>query len=153
MAPASAPDHENIVMLLGVRLMLAVEDAGLGRVFAGPDLDLGTSVVRPDAVLVLKAALGVIAENRIVGPPDIVVEISSTVIAAYDRDADSGKREAYARAGIAEYWIVDPASRSVEVRVLEGDTYTIRGISKGESAIPSGALPDTVIRANTCFPR
>lgn len=153
MAPAPAPDHENIVMLLGARLVTAVEDAGLGRVFASPDLDLDTLVVRPDAVVVLNASLGVVASNRLVGSPDLVVEITSPGTVAYDRDATVGKRGAYARAGIREYWIVDPASRSVEVLVLEGDGYTTLGVAQGDALVPSRVLPGASIRARACFPR
>lgn len=153
MAPAPIPDHENIVMLLGARLVSAIEDTGLGRVFASPDLDLGTLVVRPDAVVVLNASQGIVTPQRLIGPPDIVIEITSPSTAAYDRDAVTGKRGAYAQAGIPEYWIVDPLTRTVEVLVLAVGGYTTLGIAQGDAPIRSRALIGVSIRASACFPR
>jgi Uma2 family endonuclease len=89
------------------RLVTAVEDTGLGQVFVSPDIDAGGSTLRPDAVVVLNANAGIVASKRLVGPPDLVVEIASPSTAAYVRDADEGKRGAYARMGVPEYWIVD----------------------------------------------
>lgn len=70
----------------------------------------------------------------------IVVEISSSTL-AYDRGR---KAEAYARAGIPEYWIVDVAGRAVEVRTEpEGDAYrALRTYRTGDALPhPGGQLP------------
>jgi hypothetical protein len=47
----------------------------------------------------LEANRGVIAERRLVGPPDLVVEIASPSTAAYDRDAETGRRRPLGVAG------------------------------------------------------
>ncbi|NWF78945.1 MAG: Uma2 family endonuclease [Chloroflexi bacterium] len=153
MAPAPIPEHENIAAIVAARLVTAVEDTGLGRVFTSPDIDAGGSVVRPDAVVVLAANAGIVAERRLVGPPDLVVEISSPSTAAYDRDAVSGKRAAYARMGVPEYWIIDPASRSITLLVLQGTAYAERGTYAGEDMLPSEALPMLNTPAGKFFPR
>lgn len=46
------------------------------------------------------------------GAPDLVVEVLSPSTGRYDRTI---KKETYARAGVREYWIVDPGNRVVEV--------------------------------------
>jgi Uma2 family endonuclease len=97
--------------------------------------------------------LGIVEEKRLVGAPDLVVEITSPGTAAYDRDADIGKRGAYARAGVPEYWLADPLTRTVEVLVLEDEAYATLGVAHGDESIPSRVLPDASIPARSCFPR
>ena len=48
-------------------------------------------------------------DERIIGPPDFVCEISSPRTRRYDA---TEKYLAYLRAGVREYWIVDPAKAS-----------------------------------------
>jgi len=49
-------------------------------------------------------------------PPDLVIEVLSTPRGNVER---SEKIDDYARAGISEYWIVDPFKRAVEVYRLD----------------------------------
>lgn len=58
---------------------------------------------------------------------DLAMEIVSKGTEAYKRDYEDKVRD-YAKAGIAEYWIVDPQQCKVTVLVLDGDTYTQHGI-------------------------
>ncbi len=153
MAPAPVPDHENIAALVAARLVAAVDDQGLGRVFTSPDIDASGSVVRPDAVVVLNAQLGIVAERRLIGSPNLVVEISSPSTAAYDRDAVHGKRAAYARIGVPEYWILDPTARSVTLLVLTNDHYEEVGVLSGGEHIPSQVLPTFTTPVERLFPR
>jgi Uma2 family endonuclease len=153
MAPAPIPDHENIAALIIARLVVALEDTGRGRVFVSPDVVVGNSVLRPDVVAVLMGHEYVVSEKNIVGPPDLVVEVASPSTAAYDRDEVFGKRGAYARAGIPEYWIVDPQQRTVEVLLLDGEAYRSHGVFHGEDKIPSHMLTGTSLPARACFPR
>lgn len=153
MAPAPIPDHERLVSLIGARLVVAVEDTGLGCVFSSPDIDVGSSTLRPDTVVVLNANAGAIAISRLVGPPDLVVEIASPSTAAYDRDPVEGKRGAYARIGVPEYWIVEPQVRTIEVFVLAGEAYTSSGVFGGSDLVPSTVLPSLALPAERFFPR
>jgi Uma2 family endonuclease len=54
------------------------------------------------------------------GPPDLVIEIVSPSTAKYDRVY---KLRKYQKAGVREYWIVDPEIKSVQVFVLENGRY------------------------------
>ena len=56
------------------------------------------------------------------GRPDLAVEIISPGSVRYDRVVKLGW---YASIGVPEYWIVDPASRTLERLVLSGDASTI----------------------------
>jgi Uma2 family endonuclease len=57
---------------------------------------------------------------------DLVMEVVSE--GAEDRERDLViKREEYAQAGIAEYWIVDPQEQQITVLTLEGNAYRVHG--------------------------
>ena len=65
-----------------------------------------------------------IKENYVEGAPDFVVEILS--LSTRRRDLSS-KRDAYAKFGVKEYWIVDPKSKTVDVYVLQEGRYIMTG--------------------------
>jgi Uma2 family endonuclease len=153
MAPAPTPEHERINALIIARLVDLVDSPDLGAVFVSPDIAAGPTTLRPDAAVVLKARLGLVAEQRLVGAPDLVVEIASPSTAAYDRDPVEGKRGAYARMGVAEYWIVDSLLRTIEVLTLAGDVYSSLGTFSGTQSLRSGVLSGELPAAERCFPR
>jgi Uma2 family endonuclease len=153
MAPAPTPEHERTVISIGARLFALIEETGLGRVYSSPDIDAGATTLRPDAAVVLRARLHIVAEKRLAGPPDLVVEIASPSTAAYDRDPVEGKRGAYARLGVAEYWIADPATRTVEVLALDGEAYASLGVFAGEQPLVSRVIPGPLPAAARLFPR
>ena len=150
MAPAPTPDHQSIATRLAYYLFAHVELGGFGRVFAGPvDVELGPkNVYQPDVVVVLNAHLDRIAEKRIIGAPDLAVEIASPSTAAIDRIT---KYEIYARYGIPEYWIVKPVQHTVEVLALENREYRSLGIFQGQHILPSKILPGLPVRVEQFF--
>ena len=54
------------------------------------------------------------------GAPDMIVEILSPSTLRHDRIV---KLDLYQRAGVREYWIADPQSRSIEVYLLDENNY------------------------------
>ncbi len=106
MAPRPVERHQAASMRIGSHFFTHIEAAGLGRVYAAPfDVELSPeNVVQPDVIVVLKDNLQVITAERIIGAPDLVVEIASPSTATHDRDR---KRRAYEQAGVREYWIAD----------------------------------------------
>jgi hypothetical protein len=92
----------------------------------------GTDEFRePDVVFLLTENLGRMGEDYAEGA-DLVMEVMSDD----DRRRDiETKRFEYARAGIPEYWLVDPMLRRITVLRLEGDRYAVHSESKpGERA-------------------
>lgn len=67
-----------------------------------------------------------------------MIEIASPGTAAYDR---LSKFQAYARAGVEEYWIVNPERRSIEVAFLLGGEYVPQGVFLGKDTLPSRIVP------------
>src|SRR6266571_1656463 len=127
MTPPPTPGHQSIAVRLTHYLFVHVELAGLGRVFAAPiAVELAPeNTFEPDVVVILNAHLDIIAEKRINGVPDLVIEVASPSTAVYDRLT---KHDVYARSGVAEYWIVKPTSRTIEVLVLENGKYHSLGV-------------------------
>ncbi|HZO74160.1 MAG TPA: Uma2 family endonuclease [Ktedonobacteraceae bacterium] len=140
MTPSPNKSHQDAVLWFSHYLLLYVRIAGLGQVFVAPfDVELAPDVVvQPDIVVVLNAGLEKITPTRIIGPPDLVVEVSSPGTAGYDRHI---KQDAYARAGIQEYWIADPAAQTVEVLLLEGGGYYSLGVFSGQMRLSSRVVP------------
>ena len=150
MTPAPTPEHQDIVGEIYACLRTHVKLAGLGRVFMGPiDVVLGPkNVYQPDVLVVLNPHLDRIQAKKIVGAPDLVVEVASQSTAAIDRVA---KFEVYARAGVAEYWMVKPESHEVEVFVLEGREYRRLGIFSGQQTVPTHIVPGLPVRVEQFF--
>jgi Uma2 family endonuclease len=137
--PAPGAGHQSVSARLVTFLVTHVEFAGLGRVFAAPvDVELAPdTVVQPDIVVILSANLDRITPSRIIGAPDLVVEILSPGTAGYDRRE---KQDAYARAGVGEYWIVDPGAQTVELLTLDQGRYRSHGVFRGQARLPSSAV-------------
>jgi len=57
---------------------------------------------------------------------DLVMEVVSEGTEARRRDYEDKRRD-YARAGVSEYWIVDPDDRKIIVLVLQNGTYQTHG--------------------------
>ena len=63
---------------------------------------------------------------RVGAPPELVIEILSTRRGNVER---TEKLDDYARAGIGEYWIVIPFTRTMEVYLLRGGDYVLQETS------------------------
>jgi Uma2 family endonuclease len=150
MAPAPTPEHQSIAVRIAYYLFPHVDLAGIGRLLPSPiDVELGPKqVFQPDVVVILNAHLDRIAAKRIIGAPDLVVEVVSPGSGVMDRIA---KYAVYARAGIPEYWIVKPESRTVEVFVLEDGEYRSPGIFTGRATLPSRVVPGLPVRVEQFF--
>jgi len=97
---------------------------------------------------VSKARLGIIGPEYIIGAPDLVVEILSPSRPAYDRVT---KLEQYALYGVAEYWIVDPMAESVEIYVLAGRKYELKGLFTGSQVLSTALLPSWELAVSSLF--
>jgi Uma2 family endonuclease len=69
-------------------------------------------------------------------PPEVVIEILSTRRGNVER---TEKIDDYARAGVSEYWIVNPIDRVVEVYRLRGGEYAL--VDNAAQALRPEAFP------------
>jgi Uma2 family endonuclease len=150
MTPSPSGAHQDAAFEIASYLRTHVKLTGLGLVRIAPfDVELAPgTVVQPDVLVVLNANRDKIKENRIIGAPDLVVEVVSPGTAIYDRHE---KYDAYAHAGVQEYWIADPGTRTVEVLALEGGKYHSLGVFRGQAVLPSHVLPEFAARVEQFF--
>ncbi len=140
MTPAPNPAHQQVAGEIFSYLRNHVKQFNLGRVFmASIDVEITSGdVFQPDVLLLLEAHLDRVKTSRIIGTPDLVVEVASPGTATHDRRE---KYDAYANAGVPEYWIADPIAHTVEVFLLESGKYYSQGVFRGKAILPSKVLP------------
>ncbi len=150
MAPAPSLGHQGIALEIAAYLRNFVQMTGLGRVFIAPaDVELSyKTVVQPDVFVVLNEHLDRMAGSRLIGAPDLVVEIASPSTARHDLRE---KQDAYARAGVAEYWVVTPGEQVIELLVLENGLYNSLGVFRSRAVLPSRIVPDMPVRVEQFF--
>lgn len=81
---------------------------------------------------------------------DLVIEVVSPGEEARQRDLET-KRHEYAKAGISEYWVVDPELKTITVLTLDGDTYKTHGEFQPGTAADSVLLPGLQIDVTATF--
>ena len=83
------------------------------------------------------------------GAPDLVMEILSPSTTRHDKFI---KFNLYQRAGVREYWIVDPADKTVQVFVLEDGHYTAKDFGAAGDTVRVNVLKDCTIDLSQAFP-
>ncbi len=127
MAPAPTPYHQKVSLSLTKRLAVNLP-AGPCQLYYAPldvyltsleDASKPATVVQPDLLVVCDTKK--ITNRGCEGAPDWIAEILSPGSARRDYDI---KFHLYEGAGVKEYWIIDPANRSVETYLLDVLTQT-----------------------------
>jgi Uma2 family endonuclease len=138
--PAPTTDHQYSSGELYFRLKGFIQRNQLGELYYAPyevHLSEDTRPVQPDLLFIRTENAPKGGTPYFVGVPDLVVEILSKSSIRTDTNA---KFNAYEKAGIPEYWIVDPKARTVRVFVLEEGIYEVWGEYSGEEVITSKML-------------
>ena len=95
---------------------------------------LDNTVVQPDILVVCDESK--IDKAGLVGVPDMAVEILSPSSSSHDMIR---KYNLYMRAGVREYWIVDPELQTVVTNILEDGRYIRKDYEKPE-VVPISVL-------------
>ena len=150
MSPAPNFQHQRILKRLFLKFYEKVEKAGSGEVVFSPvDVYLDEeNVFQPDLVVLLKDSLGKITERGVEGAPDVVVEALFPSTAYYDLRK---KKEVYEKAGVKEYWIVDPEMEELEVYTNEGGSFRIFSKAKKEGKVKSSLIKGLEIELKDLF--
>ena len=128
--PAPRPVHQEIAGRLTELLRPFVKAHRLGRALPGPIdvLFAEGDYLEPDYVFIRSDRTHLISDRGIEGAPDLVVEIVSPGTTRRDRGL---KRQRYAHFGVAEYWILDPRTKRVEIHRSTDDPARQTEIASG----------------------
>ncbi len=148
-SPSPTPRHQEIATIIATLIGSYLLSHRLGRLFHETDLDLSEFVgryltYRPDIVFVQGSA-DVATPGRLTRA-DLVVEVLSPSTRQLDLVT---KRADYARAGVREYWLVDPDAGTMTFLRLQGDRFEEvppQGDAFASSAVPGFTLNLTYIR-------
>jgi len=120
MTPALNTKHQLISVKLSSLIFIFLEGNGKGVVLEAPTdvyLDDKQSVVQPDVLVIMNENKGIIQDDGIYGPPDVIFEILSV-----NRIHDTlRKKTLYEDAGVKEYFIIDPADKRVTMFAYNKD--------------------------------
>lgn len=125
-----------------------------GEVFCAPfDVVLSdVDIAEPDLLYVSRdRAAEVLTPQHVQGAPDLVIEITSK--GTWRRD-ETVKRRLYERAGVTEYWIVDPIVDVIRIYRQSGDGFApaieLR-LDSGDS-LGTPLMPGLTIALSGIFP-
>jgi Uma2 family endonuclease len=125
-----------------------VEERSLGEVLNGPAvLRLRPGADKePDLFFLRRDRRERIGPERVEGPADLVVEVTSSGTRSYDLGE---KAQVYREGGVAEYWVVDPERREVVVHRAGHPEYWAKAVQTGR--LESTGVPGFWIEVEWCW--
>lgn len=156
MSPSPTPKHQDVVdeltaefkMFLRGKECMAFSSPIDVCLFAEHEMKYEEikDWVQPDLIVVCDRSK--IGEKNIIGAPDLVIEVLSPSTTKNDRLI---KYKNYEKAGVREYWIVDPYHMSVEVYELNKNSFDRTGIYLKEDNLNVGILEGFSINLGNIF--
>jgi Uma2 family endonuclease len=142
--------HQTVLLAIGAQLREKLSKHGCMPIIAPFDVyplyDQGdeNTFVQPDIFAACdKSKLG---ENCYNGAPRFIIEILSSN-RSYDMIT---KLNLYQRAGVAEYWMVDPEEKIITTLELSNGSYLYHSYG-GEQEVPLASIPGCTIDFNKVF--
>jgi Uma2 family endonuclease len=89
-----------------------------------------------------------LTQRGIEGAPDLLIEVLSPSNRGHDLLT---KRALYARAGVREYWLVDPEVRTIEILTLDRDAFHLAVAASGDESPISPLLGPPPVTAADLF--
>jgi Uma2 family endonuclease len=152
-SPAPHPDHQEVLIRLVFELQTYRRTTGAGRLLIAPTdvVFSGIDVAQPDLLYICEDGSAEVGTN-VAGAPDLVVEILSPSNRRYD---EVTKRNLYERAGVGEYWLVDPEAETVKVLRREGARFGRPQLlsARDGDVLSSPLLPGLAISLAALFER
>jgi len=123
MSPAPKYTHQNLLFLLAKKIDNYLENTSKGQVIISPFdvyFEHLLSAVQPDLLVLLNENRHILKEDGYIhGAPDIIIEVLSS-----DKKRDKVKKKSlYERAGVKEYFVVNPQNREITAWLLKQNVY------------------------------
>lgn len=136
--PPVSDAHDDANTWLITLLRMLVEEQELGVIRQDIFVRLANQRRRrvPDLLFVAKNHLDLLKPTYLDGAPDLVMEIVSPDSQSRDRRE---KYQEYEKAGVREYWIIDPLSQMVEVYRIRGKRFQL--IEEHDGIVASTVIP------------
>ncbi|HMV08305.1 MAG TPA: Uma2 family endonuclease [Cyclobacteriaceae bacterium] len=138
MSPAPNPEHQRVL----AKIFKLIDRFSTGETFFAPiDLFIDQkNVFQPDLIYISPEKANIVSKRGIEGAPDLIVEILSPSNIFTDRNQ---KKFTYQKIGVKEYWIVDPANKTLEIyKHDQADQNTPSLYVAGEGEVTSSVLPN-----------
>jgi Uma2 family endonuclease len=111
MSPAPTTSHQGTLVALTSQFYNLLTKTKKGLVLVSPIdvyLDTKKNAFQPDLIFISNNNQSIIKEDGIYGTPDLVVEVLSKGTKSFDLGK---KKNAYEKAGVKEYWVVDTQTK------------------------------------------
>ncbi|HEV8371018.1 MAG TPA: Uma2 family endonuclease [Pyrinomonadaceae bacterium] len=144
--------HQLVLQNLQVAIVNHLSRNPIGKIVPGAGAVFSNfDAVIPDLVIVRKERWDkIVANNRFIAAPDLVIEILSPGSENRKRDVDA-KQRLYGKYGVEEYWIVDPQNRSLTIYRLRGNKLDEFARLEEKDEIVSELLPELNIKVGSLF--
>ena len=146
--------HERVLWKLILLIGNFLEASPVGEGVANVGVILSDiSAVIPDLIVFLNEQSETIVSNdRLKGPPALVIEILSPGPANIKRDRLT-KLHLYDKHGVPEYWIVDPPNMTLERYVRQGTSLVLLERLENEDVLSTTILPGFSCKVSEIFTR
>jgi len=142
--------HQNVLLAIGAQLREKLQASGCLTIIAPFDVyplyDKGDdyTLVQPDVFTACDRSK--LQEKRYNGAPKLIIEILST-----NKSHDMiTKFNLYNRAGVEEYWIIDPEEQIITALELVNGNYITHTFS-GEDEVPLTSIPGCTVDFKKVF--
>jgi Uma2 family endonuclease len=146
--------HERVLVNLILLIGNFLQRSPIGETVPNVGVILSdVSGVIPDLLVFLNEQRDTIITNdRLTGPPALVIEILSPGPTNIRRDRVT-KRQLYAKHGVPEYWIVDPQNMTLERYVRQGSSLVLLETVENEDTLSTTSLPGFSCKVSEIFRR
>ncbi|HYV82930.1 MAG TPA: Uma2 family endonuclease [Pyrinomonadaceae bacterium] len=144
--------HERVLFKLILLIGKYLEASPVGEAVANVGVILSNiSAVIPDLIVFLnEQSETIISNDRLKGPPALVIEILSPGPVNIQRDRLT-KLQLYDKHGVSEYWIVDPPNMSLERYVRQGTSLVLLERLENEDILSTTTLPGFSCKVSEIF--